>query len=228
MFAILLSENMNPFYRNIGSFPTVFFTFFLLIFVLYWIIAVLGWVGIDVLDVDLPDADGDISQPTDSASPNVLAGLLMQFGLHGVPVTVIFSFIALFGWLISYYTVHFFFDLVPFGVFRFLFGLLLIGGALYTATLLTAILIKPLRRFFLKAQQKTEKKVVGQTAVVRTSKVTSNFGEAVLDDGGAGLILKVRSKGDTQFKQGDRVVLLEYLKTENVYHVMSEQEFSGF
>ena len=48
MFAILLTEGMDPFYQNIASFPTVFFTFFLLVTVLYWLAAVLGFVEIDV------------------------------------------------------------------------------------------------------------------------------------------------------------------------------------
>jgi len=58
MFAIFLTDNMDPFYQNIASFPTVFFTFFLLVVVLYWLVAVLGLVEIDVLDFDIPDADG--------------------------------------------------------------------------------------------------------------------------------------------------------------------------
>ena len=63
--------------------------------------------------------------------------------------------------------------------------------------------------------------------MVRTSRVDNDFGEAVLEDGGAGLILKVRSTGDATFVKGDRVVLLEHLKNENVYRVVSEAEFAG-
>jgi len=225
MFAILLTDNMDPFYQNISSFPTVFFTFFLLIIVLYWLVAILGFVEIDVLDFDLPDADADLDPGL--TNTNVLAGLMLRFGLQGVPVTIILSFIALFGWFISYYIVHFLFGIVPDGLLTYLAGLPVLAGSLYVSVMITALLIKPLRPLFKKATQETVKRVLGQTAIVRTSRVDNSFGEAVLEDGGAGLIFKVRSIGEVKFEKGDRVVLLEHDKEKNVYKIISEEEFSG-
>lgn len=225
MFAIFLMEDMDPFYQNIASFPTVFFTFFLAITVLYWLVAVLGFIDIDILDFDLPEADGMAADADGLSNPDVLAGLMLRFGLHGVPVTVIVSFIALFGWFICYYLVHFFFGYVPSGILRYIAGLPVLFGTLYIAVMITAVVIKPIRPLFKKAQQQTVKRVLGQTAMVRSSRVDNVFGEAVLEDGGAGLILQVRTSGDEKFKQGDRVVLLEYLKEMNVYRVISENEF---
>jgi hypothetical protein len=229
MFAILLNEGMDPFYQNIASFPTAFFTFFLLVTVLYWLVAVLGFVEIDFLDFDIPDLDGalDVNLEGDLSTPDVLAGLMLRFGLHGVPVTIIISLISLFGWLVSYYTVHFLFGLVPDGLLRFIVGIPVLIGALYVGTMITAVLIKPLRPLFQKAQQQTTKHILGQTAIVRTSRVDQDFGEVTLEDGGAGLILKVRATGDNTFVKGDRVVLLEYVKENNVYRVISEDEFAG-
>ena len=229
MFAIFLTEGLDPFYQNISSFPTVFFTFLLAICVLYWLVAVLGFIDMDILDFDIPDADGALDMNPDSgfSGPDVLAGLMLRLGLHGVPVTVIVSFIALFGWLLCYYGAHFLFGWLSPGPLRFLAGLPLLLGALYLASLLTAIVIKPLRPLFSKAQQETVKQVLGQTAVVRTSRVDREFGEALLEDGGAGLILKVRATGEDTFAKGDRVVLLEYRPEDNVYRVISETEFSG-
>lgn len=228
MFAILLTEGMDPFYQNIASFPTVFYTFFLAITVLYWLVAVLGLVEIDILDFDLPETDGAFAVDGDGVSnPDVLAGLLLRFGLQGVPVTVIISFISLFGWLLSYYTVHFLFGVVPDGLVRFLVGIPVLLATLYLSVMITAVVIKPIRPLFQKAQQQTVKHVLGQPAIVRTSRVDAEFGEAVLEDGGAGLILKVRATGDDSFVKGDRVVLLEHLKDKNVYRVVSEAEFSG-
>lgn len=229
MFAILLSEGMDPFYQNIASFPTIFFTFFLAVTVLYWLVAVLGIVDIDILDFDIPDPEGvlDVNSESGLSTPDVLAGLMLRFGLYGVPVTIIISLVSLFGWLVSYYLVHFFLPLEPGSLFRYLFGLPIFIGALYVGVLITAQLIKPLRSLFKKAQQQTEKQVLGQTAIVRTSRVDKSFGEALLEDGGAGLILKVRATGDQIFSKDDRVVLLEYLKEENVYRVVSEKEFLG-
>ena len=229
MFALLLVEDMNPFYQNIASFPTVFFTFVLAVLVLYWIVAVLGIIDIDILDVDMSPADGAFegSMESNGTNVNALAGLLLRYGLVGVPVTIILSFIALFGWLISYYAVHLIFPFAAEGLLRYLVGLPILAGSFYGAVLLTAMAIKPLRRFFQQADQQTTKRVLGQVAVVRTALVDATFGEAELKDGGAGLILKVRATGSLTFARGERVVLLDYSADDNTYRVVSEQEFEG-
>ncbi len=226
MFAILLSEKMDPFYQNIASFPTAFFTFFLVICLLYWLVAVLGFIDLDVLDINIPDVEGDLGvNQTDLTSPDVLAGLMLKFGLYGVPVTIMVSFIALFGWFICYFVVHFFFGYIPDGLLRYLAGLPVLAGTFYVSVMITAIVIKPIRSLFKSTTQNTVKEVIGQTAIVRSSKVNNSFGEVFLADGGAGLIFKVRSIGDEVFAKGDRVVLLEHMEVENVYRVISEKEF---
>ncbi|MAM87350.1 MAG: DUF1449 domain-containing protein [unclassified Hahellaceae] len=229
MFALLLVDDMDPFYQNIASFPTVIFTFVLAVLALYWLVAVLGIVDIKLLHIDLTQADGTFDSGMDSgqSGPNALAGLMLRYGLVGVPVTVILSFVALFGWLISYYTVHLIFPFVPDGVLRYLVGIPILSVSLYCAVLCTAVVIKPLRRFFQQTDQQTIKRVLGQVAIVRTKHVNAGFGEAMLNDGGAGLILKVRATGGQVFARGDRVVLLDYSAEENAYRVVSEQEFEG-
>jgi len=223
MFAILLNKGMDPFYQNISSFPTIIFTFFLAICVLFWLVAVLGIIDIDSLDIDGLDAES--GSASEAISPNALAGLMLKFGLNGVPVTIIISFLSLFGWLVSYYSVHYLSALIPQGVFKVVFGLLVFIAAFWIAVLITAMLVKLLSPLFQKVEQQTIKRILGQMAVVRTSKVNESFGEAFLDDGGAGLILKVRSQDGQTFERGDKVVLLEYLESENAYCVISEQDF---
>jgi len=222
MFAILLSKGMDPFYQNIASFPTAVFTFVLAICVLYWLFAVLGVVDLDVLDIDGLDVDFDTG-----SEANALAGVMLKFGLNGVPITIIVSFLSLFGWLLSYYCVHYLSPYIPEGLFDILFGLVVLIGAFWVAVMITAMVVKFLRPFFQKMEQQTTKRVLGQTAVVRTSKVNNSFGEAFLNDGGAGLILKVRSIDDKVFAKGDKVVLLEYLEANNIYRVISEQDFNA-
>ena len=229
MFALLLHESMDPFYQNIASFPTALFTVLLGVCVLYWLCAVLGFVDIDLLDYDAPGGDiGDLGDgQSDVTSLNVLAGLLLKLGLNGVPVTIIVSIVTLFGWTLCYFAVHFIFPWVAEGVLRYLVGIPIFFAALYIAVFITSVLIRPLRPLFKSATQNTLKRVLGQTAVVRTSRVDVNFGEANFDDGGAGLILKVRASEGQTFSKGDRVVLLEYRKDTNTYRVISETEFSS-
>lgn len=175
MFAILLSKGMDPFYQNISSFPTVIFTFVLAICVLYWLFAVLGVVDIDVLDID-----ADFDMGNEATSVNALAGIMLKFGLNGIPVTIILSFLSLFGWLASYYIMHFLSPFIPAGMLHYSFGLLVLFVAFWFSVFLTAIIIVLLRPLFQKVEQQTIKRVLGKTAVVRTSKVTDSFGKAFI------------------------------------------------
>ena len=226
MFAVLLSDGMDPFYQNISSFPTLIYTVLLVVCVIYWAGAVLGFIDLDIIDLDLDSFDTSGGDST-HATPDVLAGLMLRFGLNGVPVTVSISIVVLIGWLLCYYAVHFLFPLVPGRFLEFMVGIPVFLGSLYISARIAGVLIRPLRPLFQKATQETLKHVLGQTAVVRTSRVDNDFGEATLEDGGAGLILKVRTTGDDRFTKGDRVELYEHLDEQNVYRVISEEEFLG-
>jgi hypothetical protein len=218
MFAIFLSDKMDPFYQNIASFPTLFFTLLLALTAVYWLVAVLGVIDLDVLDMDMPegDADGAVHQ---------LAGLLLKLGLNGVPLTIVISLLALFGWFICYFAVHLIFPYIPDGFLEYIVGLPILVGSLYGAVLITAQVIKPLKPLFANMNKNTVKNVLGQTAIVRSLRLDSGFGEVLLADGGAGLIFKARTMNNETFKKGDRVVLLQYLKDQHAYRVISETEF---
>src|SRR5690606_37985734 len=97
---------MDIFFQIIFTFPTVFFTFLLALSVAYWLLTVLGFVGIEALDLDLDGADS-------VASLNVFSGLLFRLGLNGVPLTIVISSIALLGWMFCFLVVYFVYPWVP-------------------------------------------------------------------------------------------------------------------
>jgi hypothetical protein len=232
MFAIFLSSAMDPFYQNIASFPTAIYTFLLALCLLYWLLAVLGLVDLDFLDFGMDGANMDVANAETSHSvPDVLAGLMLRLGLYGVPVTLIVSLIALFGWMICYYSVYLLTVMLPevvmSGWVRYLLGLPVLAVTFFVSVLLTGQVIKPLRKFFQSATQHTEKHILGQSAIVRSQTLTETKGEVFFNDGGAGLILKARAGPGVTFQKGESVVLLEYLPDQYVYRVISEQEFSG-
>lgn len=211
---------MDIFLQIIFTFPTVFFTFFLTLSVVYWLLTVLGFAGIEALNLDLDGADS-------VASLNVFSGLLFRLGLNGVPITIVISLISLLGWMLCFLVVYFVYPWIPLRWLQFVIGMPVIVGLLYFSAIITAVLIKPLRPIFLASNQQVQKQIVGQVAVVRTGEVNRNFGEVYLEDGGAGLIIKVRSYKDEVFKRGEKVVLLEYVAGENIYRVVSETDFNN-
>lgn len=224
MFAVLLHENMDAFYDNISSFPTAIFTILLGVAVVYWAGAVLGLLDLDIINIDV---DIDLNADSAHSSPDVFAALMMRCGLVGVPVVITLSLIILMGWLICYYLVHFTVSSISNGYIRFLLGVPIFAISLVAAAWLTSHLIKPLRKLFKHPTTQNHKHILGQRAVVRTSRVDTNFGEATLDDGGAGIILKIRASENETFSKGDRVVIFERLTDDNIYRVISEEEFSG-
>lgn len=223
MFALLLSDKMDPFYQNIGSFPTLVFSFLLGACLIYWIFSVLG-----IVDLNLLHFNVELSGPeVDVESLGAIAGFFVRFGLAGVPLIITLSFISLIGWLISFTLVHFLFLPISDSFWRYPAGVLVLVGAGYIAIRITAYLIRPLRKVFEKSVGTDHTQLIGKIVVVRTSRVDDGFGEAVLEDGGAGLVLQVRSADGEPLTRGDRAVLLEYETDNHQYRIILESRFTS-
>lgn len=208
---------MDIFLQTALSFPTVLFSFLLCLAIIYWAIVALGLMEVDLLDVEadsLLAGDG-------------VAALLSKLKLNGVPVTLVLSLLFAGSWFLSYFAELLVLSHLPLGLLRYPLGLVVAVVALGLSLPVAALICSPLRPLFHKAEAVTSKSVLGQTAVIRSGRVTLEHGEAVLEDGGAGLILKVRAEEAKGFKRGDRVVLLEYLEAQHAYRVITEDEFRG-
>lgn len=211
---------MEIFLQTALSFPTVLFSFLLCVAILYWCVAALGILEVDLLDIEADSA-------LDSVQPEGLAGLLLRLGLSGVPVTLVLTLLFFFAWSVSYFIELLLLSYLPLGFLRYPLGVIVAVAALVVAVPVSAALCKPLRPLFRKLEATSSTSVLGQTAVVRSGRVTLSHGEALLENGGAGLILRVRADDARGFKRGDRVVLLEYLEAEHAYRVITEDEFKG-
>lgn len=214
---------MGLFWQTTFSFPTVIFTLLLALSLLYWLASIIGLLDVDVVE----GGDMDVSPEVGDGWQGSFSALLLKLGLGGVPLTVIFTLLFLCGWIICYFIDLLLLHLLPLGWLRYPLGVILLVAALIPSVVLTGWLCRPLRGLFRKYQAVSMKHLLGQTAIVRSGTVTERSGEALLEDGGAGLLLKVRTAGGAGFQRGDRVVLLEYLAAENAYRVISEDEFKG-
>lgn len=212
---------MEIFLRTALSFPTVAFSFLLGLAIIYWAIVAFGLIEVDVLDLE---ADSLLEG---SGNAEGLAGLLTRLKLDGVPVTVVMTLLVFFGWFFTYFAQLWVLSHFALGLWLYPLGAVVLVGALILATPISAAICKPLRPLFHKLEATNSRSVLGQTAVVRSGRVTETFGEALLDDGGAGLILRVRADEARGFKRGDRVVLLEYLEAQHAYRVITEDELRG-
>lgn len=228
---------MASFMDIVTSFPTAVYTVLLLVVTVHWLLSALGILHIDTIDGLLPDGFGGHDLGGHDLGLDVgghhhahghggdAGGFLMKFGLHGVPVMVVFTIIAIVGWLFCYFTDLFLLRALPVG---------LIAGVARTATAIGGLVVSipvgrlvltPVRRMLHRYEPASQRPLLGRYAIVRSPEITRESGTAEVDDGGAGLILQVRADVPGQFVRGDRVVLIEYLEDHNAYRVMSAEAF---
>lgn len=212
MSDFLQSGAMSLFLFHISIFPTVIFTGLVLFVMLYWLTVLLGVFELDSGDMEFGDGD-------------MLAGLLMKFGLNDVPILIILTFFSLIGWIVSFVLMNVLAfvsqDLLANVVLRTTLGAVVLLATVAIALWLTSLFVRPTRRVAKSNPTTTASRLLGKVATVRTMTVDKDYGEAVLEDGGAGLILKVRAF-DTTFSQGDKVRLMAYLSEQNAYHVVAD------
>lgn len=224
MFAIFFHESMNPFHQTVTSFPTVIYTMLLIICAMYWLIAMLGMVDLEVLDMDM---DGDIDLDDSLEAQQGIAGILFKLGLNGVPLTIVITIIAIIGWIVCYYAIYLGSALVPsFWPAELAYELLVFITVTFFTVLLTAQIIKPIRKIFRKLEADETKHIVGQVVVVRSAVANKDRGEAFMNDGGAGLLLNIRATGNDEFVKGDEVVVIEENKEKRIFRVIAKSEFS--
>lgn len=210
---------MSLFLQNCLTFPAIIFSGLFIIMMFYWVCAAFGLLDIDLFSVDT-SVDGGGFDATG------FAGWLTKLGLAGIPVTIILTLFTLFGWLLSYFSVHWFIRFIDITLLRYLVGFVVLLVVSFISIHLTAWCLKPLREKLAKSSpQKSVHKLMGKLATVRSGEVTEHKGEAILEDGGAGLILQVRAAATENLKRGDRVVIISYDAASHSYLVVTEEEF---
>ncbi len=212
---------MDVFILIIASYPVAVFTSLLLVVVIYWLIAILGLIDIDTLDLPEIDAEAELDSLEGLTG---VAGFLIKLGFQGIPVMVILSLLTLVAWWTSYFCVW----LLPFalnGIWKLVLGTAILITSFIFALLITRFLVIPLKPLFRKNTARSKRSFLGQAVVIRSSRVDEHFGQAEFNDAGAGLILNIRAKTPNQLKKNDRVILLEYLEKDHVYLVIPERDF---
>ena len=212
-----MQEAFFVFITKISLYPTIVFTGLVMFVTLYWVVSLLGMADMDSVDVGESGSDAAVS---DLSSTGFFTGLMLKFGLYGVPLVIILSLVSLIGWLLSYLYTSFLHQNFDSGVLYYVFGTGALIFVLVVSMWLTGIIISPIRKNIARIPKRNSANNVGKIAIVRTLSVTDKHGEAELNDGGAGLILKVRSDNSTSLlKKGDRVMLVAYLEETNTYQV---------
>lgn len=213
---------MDTFLANITTFPVAVFTFLLIIVLLYWLMAFIGVLDIDMFEADVDieiDFETEVSINPDAEGLSGLAGFMLNWGLTGVPITIVISLLIVTSWLICYLATSLILVLIPIDTIRYAVGAALIFICFAVSIPITAWTIRPLKGLFVAHNAIRKDALIGQECEVTTGKVTEDFGQASLEDGEAGMILSIRASTDKQLKKGDKVILIEYNKEDDCYIV---------
>lgn len=209
---------MIAFLQTVLTFPTLVYSILLTVCVLYWLLAATGLVDLDGPDhVFGGDGDGDLG---------AVAAIVSKLGLSGVPVMIVLTVLSFCGWLGTYFVQLLLLQHLPTGL-RIPIGIAVAVGMLIPGVIVTSLLLRPLSRVLLRLRPPQEPSILGRTAIVSTPSVDAGYGQATVDDGGAGLVLQIRCQDAGRFKRGDRVVLIEYLDKQHAYRVISEEQFQS-
>lgn len=247
---------MDRFVTIALSFPSVVYTVLLGAALVYWVFVMVGAARVNLLgdgaadgaldglgeghaDVghhgDVGDAGGHHAEAGDGGDAGdgdgdggdgdghhgALSGMMAALKLRSAPATVVLSLVVLFAWLFSVLAMQ----SLP------ALGLVAKAAVFAVAPILalfpTSIAVRPLARVFVTKTEVGRKDLVGKTCRIRTGTVTDRFGEAMLEDGGAGLVVRVRVHGGEELKRGDHAVIVDYDEERQEFTVARVDEDLG-
>ncbi|SNT46945.1 Protein of unknown function [Streptosporangium subroseum] len=188
---------MTQFIEAVLAFPTVLFTFLLLVVLGYWLIAVFGGIEFD----------------SDGTGATGFTGWAAGLGLGGIPVAVVVSLLVVTAWFAS---------LVGGVLFSGLPALIaVLIAALVCAWVFTRLIVLFLRRVIPKERVPSRADFVGRTCVIRTGRVGENFGQAeVTSPDGSSALVQVRQTGDDVFAAGSTALIFAYDSPGEFFWVM--------
>lgn len=154
--------------------------------------------------------EGAADSGAEAASHGGLAGLLLALRLRSAPVTVIVSLISVFGWVLSLILSHYAAPLMSGVIPGWLIGVVVFIAAFVVAVPLTSVASRPLGRFFVIHSAPRKTSLIGKVCLLTTGRVDASFGQAELDDGGAGLLVQVRCDMANGLKRGSQALIVAY------------------
>jgi len=178
--------------------------------VIYWITVIIGVLDVDFMDFDI-DIDADAEM--DGVSVTWLNSVLAFFNLGQVPVMIFFTFLIIPAWAISIITNDFF------GNSSFIFGLIILLGALFVSLFIAKILTLPFIKIFGRLSKEEGKKevLIGKMCTVTITARENKTGQAQVLTEGAPHLLNVRTPKGHELKKGETGLVIDYLKNKNVY-----------
>ena len=239
---MLSLASMGHFLAVALSFPVVVYTVLLGVSLVYWVFVMAGAIHLDADgaadaaadaaldgvadhaghvghadagDVGDADLDGDLGDG--HGGPQ---GIMAALRLRSAPATVVLSLIILWSWIFAVLGVQGIEELLPAeSTLTTLARIAVVLLAPVLALFPTSVLVRPLAKIFTPHQAAKHESLVGKVCTIRTGTVTDRFGEAFVEDGGAGLVVRVRVDGAEKLARGEQALLVGYDETRGEFTV---------
>jgi hypothetical protein len=177
-----------------------------------------------------PDIDGDVDldgpeADVDAGEGGPAHGFLAAFRMRDVPITVSFSLVAFFSWalcLVANFAAH----RAAYEPGMLVKCLLCFVAAPLFALPIASLVTRPLAPLLTTRKAKSSKDLIGKTCTIRTGEANATFGEALVKDTGADLVLRVRVEGDA-LKRGEEGLIVGWDEQRGEYIVESMDEAMG-
>lgn len=183
----------------------------------YWLLVIVGVLGMEAFDLDVDlDADLDADVDGDVHGEGIMGNALEFLHAGDVPVVIIGSFFVFFLWIVTMLSNHYLNEhhsLV-------LMGMLIVPN-LAISLLATKAVLMPMATMF-KNYDRTEftrENLIGKIGIVKTTEVTSEFGQIEIQQQGPPLVLNVRTRPGTRLGQGDAARIVSFNNVNDTFEV---------
>lgn len=202
------------------GYPTAVFSALLLVVLIYWSLALVGLVDFESAgDGLVPELGHEAQLEGDTGDIGVLASYLVALGLNGVPFSIVVSLLVFFGWVLTASFSQLILPWVPTAPLVFMVGSagLLLASAI--SVLLTARVLRPMRKLFVTHTAVSNASIVGQHCRVLTGHVDEHFGRAEVATNGAAINIRVWASSPNALRKGSLARIVEYEAEAGRYRI---------
>lgn len=210
--------------------PTIVYSVLLCVALLYWLLGIIGLIDVNHHGIDFDhgglEVHGDLHGDAHAEGDHLptLASYAVAFGLTGVPLSLVLTLLAIFGWTTTALITRYLLPLLPGGLTRTLIGLLVLVLALIPAIFFTALFSRPLRGLFAAHPAPSNESLIGLRCRVTTLKVTENFGQGEVASHGASYNIKIAAQEPNTLHKGSMTSVVSYNHQTQRYLVEPDEE----
>ena len=208
---------MVSFLDAVVAFPTAIFTTFLGVVLFYWLLALLGVVDFESLDLE-PGSAADV----DGFEISSVASYVVAFGLHGVPFSIAVSLVILVSWTLSCLGAMWVLPWLAGAGASYGAGAVLALASLSLAVTVSARMIRPLRGLFVTHSAINNASLVGHTCKVLTQSVDEQVGRAEVAQHGASINIRIWTPVPNALARGSSARIVAYDEKTARYKVVAE------